>query len=182
MENCVLQLIMSIIKNNYKEITIIEEIPKNNNTFNLSKKSKKSNENSLNSVVGLKSVKDEMKYYFDFINNSHKYKKWNVKLPRGILLVGPPGTGKTLLVKTLAKQVGIPVLHTSGSEFVEMYVGVGASRVRKLFGRAKSYNKCIIFIDEIDAVGKRRGRDTNSERDQTLNQLLVEMDGLRDST
>ena len=178
----VLQLVMSIIKNNYNEITIIEEIPKNNNAFNLSKKNNKNKNGGLSSVVGLKSVKDEMKYYFDFINNSDKYKKWNVKLPRGILLVGPPGTGKTLLVKTLAKEVGIPVLHTSGSEFVEMYVGVGASRVRKLFAKAKSYNKCIIFIDEIDAVGKRRGRDTNSERDQTLNQLLVEMDGFEEDS
>ena len=180
----VLLLVMSIIKNNYNEITIIEEIPKNNNTFNLSKNNNNKNSSQgLNAVVGLKSVKDEMKYYFDFINNNNKYKKWNVKLPRGILLVGPPGTGKTLLVKTLAKQVGIPVLHTSGSEFVEMYVGVGASRVRKLFSKAKSYKKCIIFIDEIDAVGKRRGRDSNSERDQTLNQLLVEMDGFdEDST
>ena len=131
----------------------------------------------LKSVVGLKSVKEEMKYYFDFIDNNEKYKDWKVKLPKGILLVGPPGTGKTLLVKSLAKEIGIPVVHTSGSEFVEMYVGVGASRVRKLFSKAKSYKKCIIFIDEIDAVGKKRGGDSNSERDQTLNQLLVEMDG-----
>ena len=156
----VLQLVMSIIKNNYNEITIIQEIP-NNNTFNISKKNTDNKKMGLSSIIGLTSVKEEMKYYFDFINNSDKYKKWNVKLPKGILLIGPPGTGKTLLVKTLAQEIGIHVIHTSGSEFVEMYVGVGASRVRKLFSKAKSYKKCIIFIDEIDAVGKKRGRNSN---------------------
>lgn len=105
----------------YREILPIEEI------LDIDSQESENNVN-LNAVVGLKSVKEEMKYYFDFINNSEKYKKWKVKLPRGILLVGPPGTGKTLLVKSLAKEIGIPVIHTSGSEFVEMYVGVGASR------------------------------------------------------
>ena len=113
----------------------------------------------------------------DFINNKDKYLEWDVKVPKGILLAGPPGTGKTLLVKTMAKNLDIPIESMSGSEFVEMYVGVGASRVRKLFQKARSKNKCIIFIDEIDAVGGHRGRDSNSERDSTLNQLLVEMDG-----
>jgi ATP-dependent Zn protease len=119
----------------------------------------------------------------DFIKNNEKYKKWNVKLPKGILLVGPPGTGKTLLVKTLAKEISIPVIHISGSEFVEVYVGVGASRVRKLFARARKHkNGCIIFIDEIDAVGKKRTDfGSNSERDNTLNQLLVEIDGFSSS-
>ena len=154
----------------------------NTNTINISTNSNEKKILNLNSVVGLESVKTELKYYFDFINNNEKYKKWNVKLPKGILLVGPPGTGKTLLVKILAKEIGIPVLHTSGSSFVEMYVGVGASRIRKLFNKAKSYKKCIIFIDEIDAVGKKRGRDGNSEREQTLNQLLVEMDGFDEDT
>ena len=154
----------------------------NANTINISTNSNEKKILNLNSVVGLESVKTELKYYFDFINNNEKYKKWNVKLPKGILLVGPPGTGKTLLVKILAKEIGIPVLHTSGSSFVEMYVGVGASRIRKLFNKAKSYKKCIIFIDEIDAVGKKRGKDGNSEREQTLNQLLVEMDGFDEDT
>jgi ATP-dependent metalloprotease FtsH len=135
----------------------------------------------LDNIVGLDSVKEELKYYMNFIKNRTKYAKWNVKLPKGVLLVGPPGTGKTLLVKTLAKQIGIHVISTSGSEFVEMYVGVGASRVRNLFRKAKDKESVIIFIDEIDAVGKKRQMDGNSERDSTLNQLLVEMDGFSDS-
>ena len=173
-----------IVKYCLEENTFIEINPNSSHKILYSKPEKKiiNKKMDLNSVVGLKSVKDEMKYYFDFINNSDKYKKWDVKLPKGILLVGPPGTGKTLLVKTLAKEIGIPVIHASGSEFVEMYVGVGASRIRKLFAKAKSHDKCVIFIDEIDAVGKKRGRDGNSEREQTLNQLLVEMDGFNEDT
>jgi ATP-dependent metalloprotease FtsH len=136
---------------------------------------------SLKNIIGLESVKDEIRYYMDFINNKEKYKKWNVKLPKGILLAGPPGTGKTLLVKTMAESLDIPIVSACGSEFVEMYVGVGASRIRELFEKAKKYEKCIIFIDEIDAVGKKRGYDNNSERDNTLNQLLVEMDGFDDN-
>ena len=137
----------------------------------------------LDKIIGLESVKKEIKYYLDFINNKNKYLEWNVKLPKGILLVGPPGTGKTLLVKTLANESKLPVIHTSGSEFVEMYVGVGASRVRKLFSQAKTHKKCIIFIDEIDAVGGKRNEsyNGNSERASTLNQLLVEMDGFNES-
>ena len=117
----------------------------------------------------------------DFINNKKKYLDWNVKVPKGILLAGPPGTGKTLLVKTMAQNLDIPIESMSGSEFVEMYVGVGASRVRSLFKKARSKKKCIIFIDEIDAVGGQRGRDSNSERDSTVNQLLVEMDGFEET-
>lgn len=135
----------------------------------------------LKNIIGLDSVKEEIRYYMDFINNKEKYIKWNVKLPKGILLAGPPGTGKTLLVKTMAESLDIPIVNACGSEFVEMYVGVGASRIRELFEKAKKYEKCIIFIDEIDAVGKKRGYDNNSERDNTLNQLLVEMDGFDDN-
>ena len=137
----------------------------------------KNKDDPLKDVIGLESVKEEIKYYMDFINNKKKYIDWDVKLPKGILLAGPPGTGKTLLVKTMAENLNIPIESMSGSEFVEMYVGVGASRVRDLFSRAKKKKKCIIFIDEIDAVGRVRGIDRNSERDSTLNQLLVEMDG-----
>ena len=101
--------------------------------------------NGLSEVIGLNSVKEDLFYYFDFINNADEYKKWNVQIPKGVLLVGPPGTGKTLLVKAIAKNSGIPVIHTTGSDFVEMYVGVGASRVRNLFKQARSMKKCIIF-------------------------------------
>jgi ATP-dependent metalloprotease FtsH len=146
-----------------------------NNLFN-NKNDKKDNK-ILNNIIGLESVKEEIIYYMDFINNKTKYKNWGVKLPKGILLAGPPGTGKTLLVKTMAKNLKIPIESVSGSEFVEKYVGVGASRVRNLFKKARRHKKCIIFIDEIDAVGRKRGYENNSERDSTLNQLLVEMDG-----
>ena len=140
-------------------------------------KNKKQEYDPLKKVVGLESVKEEIRYYMDFIKNKEKYADWDVKLPKGILLAGPPGTGKTLLVKTMAENLDIPIISMCGSEFVEMYVGVGASRVRKLFANAKKNKKCIIFIDEIDAVGCKRGLDRNGERDSTLNQLLVEMDG-----
>ena len=145
---------------------------------------KKSNSITFDDVIGLETVKKELKYYIDFIKNREKYLKHDVQLPKGVLLVGPPGTGKTLLVKALATEAGIDLIQTSGSEFVEVYVGVGAARVRKLFENARSKKQCIIFIDEIDAVGRKRsgaGRD-NSERDNTLNQLLVEMDGFNKSS
>jgi len=134
------------------------------------------------SIVGLKSVKEEINYYMDFIKNKIKYKDWDVKLPKGILLAGPPGTGKTLLVKSMAKDLDLPIISASGSEFVEKYVGVGAARIRNLFKKAKSKKKgAIIFIDEIDAIGMKRNTERNSERASTLNQLLVEMDGFKDS-
>ena len=149
---------------------------------NFSKKN--SSEITFENVIGLETVKKELRYYIDFIKNRDKYMKYDVQLPRGVLLVGPPGTGKTLLVKALASEAGVDLLQTSGSEFVEVYVGVGAARVRKLFENARSKKQCIIFIDEIDAVGRKRSgpnRD-NSERDNTLNQLLVEMDGFKKSS
>ena len=135
-------------------------------------------------VIGLETVKKELKYYIDFIKNRSKYTKHDVKLPKGVLLVGPPGTGNTLLVKAIANEANIDLIQTSGSEFVEVYVGVGASRIRKLFENARSKKNCIIFIDEIDAVGRKRSDSNkdNSERDNTLNQLLVEMDGFNASS
>ena len=144
---------------------------------NANRRRKLANQNGNHTIVGMESIKDEIHYYMDFIKNKNKYKDWKVKLPKGILLIGPPGTGKTLLVKSIAKELKIPIELASGSEFIEKYVGVGASRIRSLFSRARRHDKCIIFIDEIDAIGKTRGSDHNSERDTTLNQLLVEMDG-----
>ena len=116
-------------------------------------KDAKGDDDSLGSVIGLKSVKREILYFMDFIKDKAKYKSWDVNLPRGILLAGPPGTGKTLLVKTKANELDLPVVSAAGSEFVEKYVGVGAARIRKLFQKAKRKGACIIFIDEIDAIG-----------------------------
>jgi cell division protease FtsH len=132
-------------------------------------------------VAGVDEAKQELQEVVDFLSNGEKYRKIGAKIPKGVLLVGPPGTGKTLLAKAVAGEAGVPFLSMSGSEFVELYVGVGASRVRDLFNRAKRQAPCIIFIDELDAIGKTRGGGVpnggNDEREQTLNQLLTEMDG-----
>jgi cell division protease FtsH len=133
-------------------------------------------------VAGVDEAKQELQEVVDFLKNSEKYTRLGAKIPKGVLLVGPPGTGKTLLAKAVAGEAGVPFLSMSGSEFVELYVGVGASRVRDLFEKAKRQAPCIIFIDELDAIGKSRGNGMNpnggnDEREQTLNQLLTEMDG-----
>jgi AFG3 family protein len=130
-------------------------------------------------VAGMENSKKEIVEFVDFLKNPEKYKALGAKIPKGALLVGPPGTGKTLLAKAVAGEADVPFFATSGSEFVEMFVGVGASRVRDLFKKAKDKSPSILFIDEIDAVGKKRGGrfGGNDERDNTLNQLLVEMDG-----
>jgi cell division protease FtsH len=133
-------------------------------------------------VAGVDEAKQELQEVVDFLKNSDKYTRLGAKIPKGVLLVGPPGTGKTLLAKAVAGEAGVPFLSMSGSEFVELYVGVGASRVRDLFEKAKRQAPCIIFIDELDAIGKSRGNGINpnggnDEREQTLNQLLTEMDG-----
>jgi len=131
-------------------------------------------------VAGLEEEKEELSEIVDFLRNPAKYDKLGARIPKGVLLVGPPGTGKTYISKATAGEAGVPFFTISGSDFVEMFVGVGASRVRDLFGEAKKNAPCIVFIDEIDAVGRRRGAGLgggNDEREQTLNQLLVEMDG-----
>lgn len=131
-------------------------------------------------VAGLKEEKEELEEIVDFLKDPQKYIKVGARIPKGVLLVGPPGTGKTLLAKAVAGEAGVPFFSISGSDFVEMFVGVGASRVRDLFEEAKKNAPCIIFIDEIDAVARRRGTGMgggHDEREQTLNQLLVEMDG-----
>lgn len=136
-------------------------------------------------VAGCDEVKNELREVVEYFHSNDKYKKMGAKLPKGILLVGPPGTGKTLLAKAVAGEASVPFYSISGSDFVEMYVGVGAGRVRDMFNTAKKNAPCLIFIDEIDAVGRKRGAGLgggNDEREQTLNQLLVEMDGFEDNS
>ncbi|MBD2099906.1 ATP-dependent zinc metalloprotease FtsH3 [Leptolyngbya sp. FACHB-261] len=136
-------------------------------------------------VAGIEQAKLELNEVVDFLKNADRFTAVGAKIPKGVLLVGPPGTGKTLLARAVAGEAGVPFFSISGSEFVEMFVGVGASRVRDLFEQAKSNAPCIVFIDEIDAVGRQRGAGLgggNDEREQTLNQLLTEMDGFEGNT
>ena len=138
------------------------------------------NKTTFNDVAGLQEEKEELEEIVDFLKAPRKYTKLGARIPKGVLLVGPPGTGKTLLAKAVAGEAGVPFFSISGSDFVEMFVGVGASRVRDLFEDAKKNAPCIVFIDEIDAVARRRGTGMgggHDEREQTLNQMLVEMDG-----
>lgn len=142
--------------------------------------SENQNKTTFKDVAGIDEAKEEVQEIVDFLKNPKKFTKLGGRIPKGILLVGPPGTGKTLLAKAIAGEAGVPFFIISGSDFVEMFVGVGAARVRDLFVQAKSHNPCIIFVDELDAVGRHRGAGLgggHDEREQTLNQLLVEMDG-----
>ncbi len=136
-------------------------------------------------VAGSVEAKEELKEVVDFLQNPQKFTKLGAEIPKGVLLLGPPGTGKTLLARAISGEAEVPFFHISGSEFVEMFVGVGASRVRDLFKKAKKVSPCIVFIDEIDAVGRQRGTGlggSHDEREQTLNQILVEMDGFDNQT
>ncbi len=189
-------------KNNYKKnltlrcitMSIMKKILKKFNmpVFALaqSKMEKESNEDSTFSkpkttfkdVAGLEEVKEELVEIVDFIKNPDKYKKMGAKVPKGLLFYGPPGTGKTLLAASVAGETNSAFFNTTGSEFVEKYVGVGAKRVRTLFEKARKESPSIIFIDEIDAIGAKRHLESNNEKDQTLNQLLVEMDGFNKDT
>ena len=141
----------------------------------------KDNKTTFKDVAGLEEAKEEVMEIVDFLKNPNRYTRLGGKIPKGVLLVGPPGTGKTLLAKSVAGEANVPFFSISGSDFVEMFVGVGASRVRDLFSQAKAKSPCIIFIDEIDAIGRARGKNImsggNDERESTLNQLLTEMDG-----
>lgn len=133
-------------------------------------------------VAGVDEAKQELEEVVEFLRNPKKFQALGAKIPKGVLLLGPPGSGKTLLARAVAGEAGVPFFHISGSDFVEMFVGVGASRVRDLFETAKANRPSLIFIDEIDAVGRQRGAGLgggHDEREQTLNQLLVEMDGFK---
>ena len=140
---------------------------------------------SFEDVAGIDEAKEDLQEVVTFLKEPEKFTAIGAKIPKGVLLIGPPGTGKTLLAKAVAGEAGVPFFSISGSEFVEMFVGVGASRVRDLFKKAKENAPCLIFIDEIDAVGRQRGvgyGGGNDEREQTLNQLLTEMDGFEGNT
>ena len=142
--------------------------------------SENQNKITFKDVAGIEEAKEEVQEIVEFLKNPKKFTRLGGRIPKGVLLVGPPGTGKTLLAKAIAGEAGVPFFIISGSDFVEMFVGVGASRVRDLFGQAKRHCPCIIFVDELDAVGRHRGAGLgggHDEREQTLNQLLVEMDG-----
>ena len=140
---------------------------------------------TFNDVAGVDESKEELKEVVEFLREPQKFISLGARIPKGVLLVGPPGTGKTLLAKAVSGEAGVPFFSISGSEFVEMFVGVGASRVRDLFDQAKKHSPCIVFVDEIDAVGRQRGAGlggSHDEREQTLNQMLVEMDGFDTDT
>ena len=135
---------------------------------------------NFDSVAGVDEAKEELAEIVDFLKSPDRYTELGAKIPRGALLIGPPGTGKTLLAKAVAGEAGVPFLSISAAEFIEMFVGVGASRVRDMFAKAKENAPCIVFIDELDAVGRQRAQGMgmgNDEREQTINQLLTEMDG-----
>ncbi|NPA82616.1 MAG: ATP-dependent metallopeptidase FtsH/Yme1/Tma family protein [Epsilonproteobacteria bacterium] len=133
-------------------------------------------------VAGIESVKEELYEIVDFLKNPSKYKKFGISLPKGVLLIGPPGVGKTMIAKAVAGEANVPFFYQSGASFVQIYVGMGAKRVKELFSYAKKFAPSIIFIDEIDAVGRARGGMRNDERESTLNQLLTEMDGFEESS
>ena len=127
--------------------------------------------------AGVGAAKEELREVVACLKNSSQYSKVRARMPSGVLLHGPPGTGKTLLAKAVAGEAGVPFLSVSASEFVELFVGRGAARVRELFAEARKQAPCVVFIDELDAMGAKRGMGFNDERDQTLNQLLTELDG-----
>ena len=135
-------------------------------------------------MAGEEEAKENLREIVDYLHNPEKYREVGASMPKGILLVGPPGTGKTMLAKAVAGEADVPFFSMSGSEFVEMFVGMGAAKVRDLFRQAKEKAPCVVFIDEIDAIGKKRDSRVggNDEREQTLNQLLTEMDGFEENS
>ncbi len=176
--------IISMIKENQRrEAQFIEEQREEaNNSLSTQTILPQISRVNFSNVAGIEDVKEELEEIIDFLRNPDKYINFNVRLPKGVLLVGPPGVGKTLIAKAVAGEADVPFFYQSAASFVQIYVGMGAKRVSELFNRAKQMAPSIIFIDEIDAVGKSRGGFSNDERDATLNQLLTEMDGFEESS
>jgi len=178
-----------IPKNKFSsELEIAHETAQNNDSTTIKQKEESTHISATTSnltfkdVAGISEIKEELEEVVDFLNNPKKYQKYGVSLPRGVLLVGPPGVGKTLIAKAVAGEAEVPFFYQSGASFVHIYVGMGAKRVRELFSVAKLNAPSIIFIDEIDAVGKARGIGNNDEREATLNELLTQMDGFDSSS
>lgn len=173
-------------KNEYvnSETYMDEPIEIVGSTAYLGKKKPEEQKNQLgfDDVAGLEEIKEDLSDIIDFLNNEEKYRSMDAKVPRGVLLYGPPGTGKTLIAKAIAGEAKATFIYSSGAEFVEKYVGVGAKRVRTIFERARKEAPSIIFIDEIDALGAKRNLESNNEKDQTLNQLLIELDGFNNTS
>lgn len=170
------------IYNNRKNNTTYDEEPVSVNSFEKKKSETEIPKFTFNDIAGLEEIKDDFDDIIDYLNDEKKYKAMDAKVPRGVILYGPPGTGKTILAKAIAGESKANFIYSSGSEFVEKYVGVGAKRVRNLFEKAKKEAPSIIFIDEIDALAAKRNTESNNEKDQTLNQLLVELDGFNNSS
>lgn len=176
--------IQEFIKRNKVDDSLFEqELQKNNESTNQNEINDNSHievvkpNTTFSDVAGISSVKEELEEIVDFLNNPKKYKEYGIKLPKGVLLYGPPGVGKTLMARAVAGEASVPFFYQSGASFVQIYVGMGAKRVRELFLKAKAHAPSIIFIDEIDAIGKARSGKSNDEREATLNELLTQMDG-----
>jgi len=176
--------ILSLIRKNQKKQEDMIEEQKEANSASLPEQNIIPQLSKINfsHVAGINDVKEELEEIIDFLKNPKKYRDFDIRLPKGVLLVGPPGVGKTLIAKAVAGEADVPFFYQSAASFVQIYVGMGAKRVNELFARAKQMAPSIIFIDEIDAVGKSRGGFSNDEREATLNQLLTEMDGFEESS
>lgn len=174
--------VMFFITSKKKKKEESDEIPASTGVFEKKKPEAEIPKFSFNDVAGMEEIKDDFADIIDYLLDEEKYKQMDAKVPRGTLLYGPPGTGKTILAKAIAGEAKASFIYSSGSEFVEKYVGVGAKRVRTLFEKARKEAPSIIFIDEIDALGSKRNTESNNEKDQTLNQLLVELDGFNNTS